>query len=235
MLDSNNPGAALAAPGADPDRDPFTIRVLVLTASLREQSLNARLAQRASELLADFGVEVERLGLAAIDAPTFDQDAQDSEGIPDGPRLLRDRMAANDAVVIVSPEYNASIPGGLKNAIDWTSRFRPQPFHGQHVLLMSASPSMVGGNRGLWALRVPLEHLGARVDPDMFSLAQAQLAFGADESIADPALAGFLSSTIHGFIDMVEADVHYPRIKTAWVEYLGERHSPQTARVDAPR
>lgn len=90
---------------------------------------------------------------------------------------LRRRLEANDAFVIVSPEYNSSMPGVLKNAIDWTSRHKPQPFNGRHALLLSASPSIVGGNRGLWALRIPLEHLGARVYPDMFSLAQAHEAF----------------------------------------------------------
>lgn len=52
--------------------------------------------------------------------------------------------------------------------IDWVSRFQPQPFNGKHALLLSAWPSMVGGNRGLWALRVPLEHLGERVYPSRF-------------------------------------------------------------------
>jgi chromate reductase, NAD(P)H dehydrogenase (quinone) len=75
----------------------------------------------------------------------------------------------NDAFGIASPEYNASMPGLLKNAIGWVSRFRPQPFNEHHVLLISASPSMVGENRSLWSLRIPLEHLGARVYPDMFS------------------------------------------------------------------
>jgi len=64
------------------------------------------------------------------------------------------------------------MPGVLKNLIDWVSRLMPQPFNGKQALLLSASPSMVGGNRGLWSLRVPLEHLGMRVYPDMFSLAQ---------------------------------------------------------------
>ena len=86
--------------------------------------------------------------------------------------------------MIASPEYNASMPGVLKNAIDWTSRHRPQPFHARHALLLSASPSMLGGNRSLWALRVPLEHLGTRVYPDMFSLAQAHTAF--DERATSP-------------------------------------------------
>ena len=90
--------------------------------------------------------------------------------------------------MIASPEYNASMPGVLKNAIDWVSRFRPQPFNELHGLLMSASPSMVGGNRGLWALRVPFEHLGARIYPDMFSLAQAHKAFDGDGRLADEAL-----------------------------------------------
>src|SRR5205807_813524 len=81
------------------------------------------------------------------------------------------------AFIISSPEYNGSMSGALKNLIDWTSRFRPQPFDTRHGLLLAASPSLAGGNRGLWALRIPLEHLGARVFPDMFSLAMAHRAF----------------------------------------------------------
>jgi len=76
----------------------------------------------------------------------------------------------------------------LKNAIDWVSRYEPQPFNERNALLLSASPSMIGGNRGLWALRVPLEHLGARVYPDMFSLAQAHKAFDPQGRLSDPRL-----------------------------------------------
>jgi NAD(P)H-dependent FMN reductase len=93
------------------------------------------------------------------------------------------RFLVFPAFVISSPEYNASMPGGLKNSLDWVSRFSPQPFNEKHCPLLSASPSMVGGNRGLWALRMPLEHLGVRVYPDMFSLAQAHQAFGEDRRI----------------------------------------------------
>jgi len=69
------------------------------------------------------------------------------------------RLSGVDAFLISSPEYNASMPGMLKNAIDWVSRYRPQRFNEMHGLPMSASPSMVGGNRGLWSLRVPFGHL----------------------------------------------------------------------------
>ena len=101
---------------------------------------------------------------------------------------FRDRVTASDAFVIASPEYNFSMPGFLKNSIDWVSRFSPQPFNERHGLLMSASPSMAGGNRGLWALRMPLEHLGSRVYPDMFSLARSHQAFDPAGRIADEEL-----------------------------------------------
>ena len=108
-------------------------------------------------------------------------------GHPDGAAAFHRRLTASDAFIVASPEYNGSMPGGFKNLIDWTSRFRPQPFDGRHGLLMSASPSLVGGNRGLWALRVPFEHLGTRVYPDMFSLSMAHKAFAGDD-LADAAL-----------------------------------------------
>jgi chromate reductase, NAD(P)H dehydrogenase (quinone) len=142
--------------------------------------------------------------------------------MPDGARALRERLEQAEAFVIVSPEYNASMPGVLKNVIDWVSRARPQPFNEMHGLLLSASPSMVGGNRGLWSLRVPLEHLGARIYPSMFSLAQAHDAFDAEGGIADEGLRARLGDTIGGFLDLVEAAAHYPCAKRAWVEFLGE-------------
>jgi NAD(P)H-dependent FMN reductase len=133
--------------------------------------------------------------------------------------------------VISSPEYNASMPGVLKNSIDWVSRFSPQPFNERHALLLSASPSMAGGNRGLWSLRIPLEHLGARVYPDMFSLAQAHLAFDADSTIKDPVLQQRFEGNVENFMDLVEASKHYPCVKRAWVEYLGEHADPRLDRV----
>ena len=132
-----------------------------------------------------------------------------------------------------SPEYNASVPGVLKNAIDWVSRYRPQPFNELHGLLLSASPSMVGGNRGLWALRIPLEHLGARVYPDMFSLAQAHNALADDGRIANEQLHERFENNIANFMDLVEAATHYPCVKRAWVEYLGEQPDPLIDRVES--
>jgi NAD(P)H-dependent FMN reductase len=148
----------------DDRREP--LRVLVFAASLRAGSINVRLAQLAANVIEGLGASVDLASMREFDAASYDGDKED-DGLPAGAQEFRARLEAANAFVIVSPEYNASMPGVLKNAIDWVSRARPQPFNQRHGLLMSASPSMVGGNRGLWALRVPLEHMGARVYPDM--------------------------------------------------------------------
>ena len=213
-----------------PPREP--VRFLVLSASLRTASFNTRLARVVVRVIEQQGGTVDVGTMAEFDGPSYNQDAQAQSGLPPGPAELCRRLEANDAFVIVSPEYNGSMPGLLKNAIDWASRRRPQPFNGRHALLLSASPSMVGGNRGLWTLRMPLEHLGARVYPDMFSLAQAHQAFASDGGIANAELGTRLERTIIGFMDLVEAAKHYPCAKKAWFEFLGEHPNPVIDRVE---
>jgi chromate reductase, NAD(P)H dehydrogenase (quinone) len=208
------------------------VRFLVFAATLRRDSLNGHLAELAAEVIAANGGQAQLARMADFDAPSYDFDVQASEGFPAPVERFRDALAANDAFVIASPEYNASMPGLLKNAIDWVSRYSPQPFNERHGLLMSASPSMAGGNRGLWALRVPLEHLGARVYPDMFSLAQAHQAFEAGGRVANAELQARFEHNIVGFMDLVEASKHYPCAKTKWVEYLGEHPDPVIDRVE---
>jgi chromate reductase, NAD(P)H dehydrogenase (quinone) len=208
------------------------VRVLVFAASLRGGSLNDRLAELASAVAGEKGGVVDRASMADFDCPSYDQEAETGTGLPPGAQALRERLVAADAFMIASPEYNASMPGVLKNVIDWVSRARPQPFNGRQGLLLSASPSMVGGNRGLWALRVPLEHLGARIYPDMFSLAQAHQAFDAGGRIANATLQQRFESTVECFLDLVEAAKHYRALKKQWVEFLGERPDATIDRVE---
>ena len=197
------------------------LRVLVFAASLRKGSVNAALANLAAQHASRRGAVVDLASMREFDVPSFDADIEAHGDFPAGALELQRRLTANDAFVIASPEYNASMPGVLKNAIDWASRFRPQPFHERHGLLMSASPSMGGGNRGLWALRIPLEHLGARIFPDMFSLAAAHRAF-AGETIADAKLLERFEQNVNAFLELAVAAKNYPCIKKAWVEFLGE-------------
>jgi chromate reductase len=209
------------------------VRFLVFSASLRADSFNTRLARLVARTMEAGAGTVDLASMREFDAPSFDGDVETAEGLPAGAIAFGQRLEAADGFVIVSPEYNASMPGVLKNAIDWVSRARPQPFNERHGLLMSASPSMTGGNRGLWALRVPLEHLGARVYPDMFSLAQAHHALDDNGEIASDQLRERFENTITKFMDLVEATTHYPCIKRAWVEFLGEQPDPTVDRVDA--
>lgn len=213
-------------------RDGRQVRVLVFGASLRSGSLNERLAALAATVVEEHDAIADRAAMADFDCPSYNADVERETGVPAGAQRLRDRLVASDAFVIASPEYNASMPGYLKNAIDWVSRIRPQPFNGRQGMLLSASPSMAGGNRGLWSLRVPLEHLGARMYPDMFSLAQAHQAFDSAGRIAAPVLQERFERTIECFLDLVEAAKHYRPLKKLWVEYLGEHPDPAVDRVE---
>jgi len=157
---------------------------------------------------------VEVATLRDFEVPPDDGEADETRVIPAGAEALAKRLATSDAFVLASPEYNASIPGAIKNLIDWTSRIRPQPFDGRHALLLSASIVAGGGRDGLWTLRVPLEHLGVRVFPETFSLGAARQAF-TDDDLADPALRARLEKTIRGFLALAEAAKEYPRLKRA--------------------
>jgi chromate reductase, NAD(P)H dehydrogenase (quinone) len=207
------------------------VRFLVFSASLRGDSLNTDLAALAARTIRAKGGDVDLASMADFDCPSYNHDLETGQGFPDRAYEFRRRLEACDGFVISSPEYNGSMPGVLKNSIDWVSRFNPQPFNERHALLLSASPSMVGGNRGLWSLRIPLEHLGARVYPDMFSLAQAHLALNANGTIKDPQLQQRFAGNVANFLDLVEASTHYPCVKRAWVEFLGEHVDARVDRV----
>jgi chromate reductase len=208
------------------------VSVPVFEASLHEDSTNSKLAGVAARTLELHGATIDYPAMRECDTPSHDQDVEDSDGIPAGAVELRRRLEAADAFVIASPEYNAAMPGVLKNSIDWVSRFRPQPFNGRHCMLLSASPSMVGGNRGLGSLRVPLEHLGSRVYPDMFSLAHAHAQLSDDGGLVSQEVHQRLVTTLDCFLDIVEATKHYPCARKAWVEFLSEQPTPATSRAE---
>ena len=214
------------------DKSCAGINTLVLAASNRRDSLNHRLGELAVRAVQRTGADAELHNLAAFACPFYDGDLEKDEGVPEGAERFGAALENVDAFVILSPEYNASMPGELKNLIDWTSRLRPQPFNGRQAMLMSASPSMVGGNRGLWSLRIPLEHLGARVYPDMFSLAQAHKAFADDGTLSDERLQKRFDDNVRCFLDLVEAAKHFPAVKKQWIEFLGEHPDAATDRIE---
>lgn len=180
------------------------MRILAFAASLRQGSLNRKLIAYACGLAWEAGAEVDLADFRDFEMPLYDGDL-DTGTLPQGAQELKRRLDAAQAVIISSPEYNYSIPGTLKNAIDWVSRARPMPWRGKSVYLMSASPSPMGGIRGLWQTRIPLEGCGALVFPDMFALPHANTAFDDAGGLRDAALAERLRREIVGFVRLAEA------------------------------
>jgi chromate reductase, NAD(P)H dehydrogenase (quinone) len=140
------------------DRKP--LRFVVLLGSLRRGSHNAAIA-RALPALAPEGVSTAPLGSAG-DLPLYNADIQ-AEGFPAAVQQMGEAIARADGVIIVTPEYNYSVPGVLKNAIDWVSRLPAQPFASKPVAIQSGSPGMLGGARAQYHLRQSLVFLDARV------------------------------------------------------------------------
>ncbi|MFG1371758.1 NAD(P)H-dependent oxidoreductase [Xanthobacter oligotrophicus] len=133
---------------------------VVLVGSVRKGSLNAALARALPDVAPD-GVKIDLLPSVA-DMPIYDGDIE-TAGFPGQVSAVGDRIKAADALVIVTPEYNYSVPGGLKNALDWLSRLKTQPLKAKPTLIMSASPSTMGGARAQYHLRQVLVAVDAHV------------------------------------------------------------------------
>jgi chromate reductase len=133
--------------------------VLVICGSLRKGSYNAALA-RMLPGLAPAGLAL-RWAPSFADIPLYNADIQAASGFPAAVTAWADAMRAADGLIIVSPEYNWSIPGGLKNAIDWVSRMKDQPFKDKPVALQSAAGGILGGSRAQYHLRQSLTSIDA--------------------------------------------------------------------------
>jgi chromate reductase, NAD(P)H dehydrogenase (quinone) len=181
------------------------MRILAFAASVRTGSLNRKLIRLAVELARNEGAEIDLAEFREFEMPLYDGDLEASSSLPPGALELKQRVERAEALMISTPEYNYSLPGTLKNAIDWVSRARPIPWRGRSVYLMGASPSPAGAARGLWQTRIPLEGCGALVFPDMFVLALAHQAFDENGQLRDPNLAERLKKDVSGFVRLAEA------------------------------
>jgi chromate reductase len=166
--------------------------VLVICGSLRKGSYNAALA-RTLPALAPAGLKL-RPAPAFDKFPIYNHDIQDTTGFPAEVQAWADATRSADGVIIVSPEYNWSIPGGLKNAIDWVSRLQNQPFAGKPVALQSASPGPVGGARVQYDMRKAMTFL------DAHTLNKPEIFIGHCASKLDEATGEIKDETTRGFI-----------------------------------
>ena len=133
--------------------------VLVICGSLRKGSYNAALA-RTLPGLTPAGIKL-RSAPSFEKLPIYNFDLQQSGGFPAEANAWADAVRSADGVIVVSPEYNWSIPGGLKNAIDWVSRMKEQPFKDKPVALQSAAGGILGGSRMQYHLRQSLLSIDA--------------------------------------------------------------------------
>ncbi|MFT8720455.1 NADPH-dependent FMN reductase [Acetobacter sp.] len=154
-----------------------TLHFVVLIGSLRKDSINAAVARTLPSLVPE-GVNVSFLGSIG-DFPHYNADVQD-EGFPEPVLKMAAQIKASDGVIIVTPEYNYSVPGVLKNAIDWLSRLSPQPFTGKPLAIQTASPGAIGGARAQYHLRQMLVFL------DAFVLNKPEIMIGQSTQKVDP-------------------------------------------------
>jgi NAD(P)H-dependent FMN reductase len=183
------------------------LKILVIPGSLRTGSLNARLAAAAAHQFAQAGAEVTRISLADFPLPIYDGDLQSKSGVPKNAVNLKRMIAAHHGVLIVTPEYNASVPPLVKNSIDWVSRVqdanetRGQVFRGRAFAIAAASESRLGGTRSLAALRLILSACHAMVIPNQLALSFAGQAYDDMDRLKHPADIDALGALVRQLIE----------------------------------
>ena len=174
------------------------LKILAISGSLRKSSFNSAALKVAEELAGD-GATFTFADLSTI--PLYDQDLRDKQ-VPGAVQTLNDQILAADAILFSTPEYNYSVSGVLKNAIDWLSRLDPQPFADKPVAVMSASMSAFGGARAQYDLRRILIYLDAHfVNKPEVMIAFAHQKFDGDGNLADQDTRAFIGKLVSALID----------------------------------
>jgi chromate reductase len=186
------------------------VKILVIPGSLRTGSLNIRLASVVAHEFALAGVEVTRLSLGDYPLPIYDGDFEAKNDVPRNAINLKRMIGSHHGIAIVTPEYNASLPPLLKNAIDWVSRVedrgetRGQVFRERAFAIASASAGRFGGSRCLAALRLVLTSCRATVIPNQLALSFADKAYDDRDRLTNPADVEALQAMVAQLIDVAQ-------------------------------
>lgn len=177
-------------------------KVISICGSLRKGSFNRMLAE-ALPALAPAGMTIT--ASPPIEMPLFNADVQ-AQGFPAPATALADAIRAADGVIFVTPEYNFSLPGGLKNAIDWISRMKEHPFVGKPVAIQSASPGPVGGARMQYDLRKMMVFLEALTftKPEIFVSNCASKFDEKAGTLTDETTRKFVRQQLEGFAKFID-------------------------------
>lgn len=180
------------------------MKIAILPGSIRQASLNKKLGRTVEKILEILKHEAIFLDLKDFAMPLYDGDIEENSGIPEIVSNLNQKIKSCDALIIVSPEYNRSTPGILKNGIDWLSRIKLHCFDQKPVLLMGASPGPYGAAFSLAAIKTSLDRLGAFVYPENFALAKADHAFTTNDQLADEKTSEKVRSLLEKFLKFSE-------------------------------
>jgi chromate reductase, NAD(P)H dehydrogenase (quinone) len=186
------------------------LRILVIPGSLRAGSLNAKLAAVAVDGLVRADADVTRISLGDFPLPIYDGDLETNSGVPKQALNLKRMISAHHGVLIVTPEYNASLPPLLKNAIDWISRVedthesRGQVFRERPFAIAAASNGRLGGTRCLQALRLVLSACRATVIPNQLTLAFANDAYDEMDRLKHAADKDAMQAMVRQLIDVAQ-------------------------------
>ncbi|MEA2881702.1 MAG: hypothetical protein QOH32_958 [Bradyrhizobium sp.] len=184
------------------------LKILVIPGSLRTGSLNAKLAAAAAYQFAQAGADVTRISLGDFPLPLYDGDLQTKSGVPKNAVNLKRMIGAHHGVLIVTPEYNSSVPPLVKNTIDWVTRVqdvqetRGQVFRERAFAIAAASESRLGGTRALAALRLVLTACHATVIPNQLALSFATEAYDDMDRLKHPADIEALGALVRQLIDV---------------------------------
>ncbi|MBL8752038.1 MAG: NAD(P)H-dependent oxidoreductase [Planctomycetes bacterium] len=175
--------------------------LLVLAGSTRQGAFSKQFARAVCRLAEGLGHRVVAVDLRDFAMPLYDGDLEAAQGLPEGALRLRSLVLAADGIVVVTPEYNASLPAVLKNALDWTSRpYAAEPgvsaWKGKVAALLASSPGALGGLRALVHLRQVLMNLGALVLTEQFALGHADRAFAPDGGFTEPKQAAAVQAIV---------------------------------------
>ncbi len=176
------------AVGRGHNRDMATVspRILAIAGSMRTGSYNRKLLRVAIQAAEQAGAEVDAVDLKELALPLYDGDIEERQGLPASAVTFKERIARAAGLLIASPEYNASIPGTFKNAIDWASRPPGNIFKDKVAALLGASPGGFGAMRSLLHLRQVLTTLGVWLVPSQVTVSRAHEAFDAEGGLKDP-------------------------------------------------
>ena len=180
------------------------LRIATLCGSLRRESYNRKLLNLAEDALCRAGAELDRLDLHEFVLSLYDGDVESEKGLPPEAWTLKARIAAAQGIIIASPEYNGSIPGTLKNAIDWTSRGGSNPWQHKVVGLMGATTGMWGTQRMMPHLRQSLQILAAQVIPQQVNVREARKVWEESGNLLDDKLPAHIETFVQEFLRVVE-------------------------------